>query len=151
MPKVFLDTNIFLFAYQSSLTNSYIVLENIDGNNVKPVISYRVLEEVQNRSKKLFGKEISGLIRLNILTLPELIVIQEQEIDILMSVYERKVTDKSDLPHICAYIAGECDFFITNNRRLSVQEIKDDVNFISPKAFVEKVLRTKSIETEQGI
>jgi len=151
MPKVFLDTNIFLFAYQSSLTNSYIVLENIDGNNIKPVISYRVLEEVQFRSKKLFGKELSGLIRLNILTLPELIVIREQEIKMLIGKFERKVTDKSDLPHICAYIAVECDFFITNNRRLSVQEIKDDVNFISPKAFVEIVLRTKSIETEQGI
>jgi len=151
MPKVFLDTNIFLFAYQSSLTNSYIVLENIDGNNIKPVISYRVLGEVQFRSKKLFGKELSGLIRLNILTLPELIVIREQEIKMLIGKFERKVTDKSDLPHICAYIAGECDFFITNNRRLSMQEIKDDVNFISPKAFVEKVLRIKSIETEQGI
>ena len=151
MPKVFLDTNIFLFAYQSSLTNSYIVLENIDGNNIKPVISYRVLEEVQNRSKKLFGKGMSGLIRLNILTLPELIVIREPEIKMLIGKFERKVTDKSDLPHICAYIAGECDFFITNNRRLSVQEIKDDVNFISLKAFVEIVLRTKSIETEQGI
>lgn len=151
MPKVFLDTNIFLFAYQSSLTNSYIVLENIDGNNIKPVISYRVLEEVQFRSKKLFGKELSGLIRLNILTLPELIVIREPEIKMLIGKFESKVTDKSDLPHICAYIAGECDFFITNNRRLSVQEIKDDVNFISPKAFVEKVLEIKSLETEQGI
>lgn len=151
MPKVFLDANIFLFAYQSLSTNSYIVLENIDGSNIKPVISYRVVEEVQLRSKKLFGKELSGLIRLNILTLPELTVIQEQEIKLLMGRYESKVTDKSDLPHICAYIASECDFFIANNRWLSMQEIKDIVNFISPKVFVEKVLRIKSIETEQGV
>lgn len=151
MHKIFLDANVFLFGYQSSSTNSFLILENVDGTDIKPVISYRVLEEVQLRSKRLFGRNISGLIRLNISTLPGLIIIPQERIEPLLTEWDDKVTDKSDLPHICGYFAGECDYFITSNRKLTQQEIKRFVHFISPKRFIEKVLKIKSYESPKGI
>lgn len=151
MSKIFLDTNIFLFGYQSSSTNSFLILDKVDGEDIRPVISYRVLEEVQARSKKLFGKNISSLIRLNISTLPGLIIISKEEIEPLLTEWAKKVADKSDLPHVCAYFAGECDYFVTSNRRLTQQEIRKFVNFVSPKAFIEKVLGLKSYDTPKEI
>jgi hypothetical protein len=60
------------------------------------------------------------------------------------------VSDKDDLPHICSYKAKKCKYFITTNRKLTQDKIKEMVNFYNPKDFLEKVLHQKGIETEAG-
>ncbi len=60
----------------------------------------------------------------------------EEEIDKIGEKYRRPVDDEDDLPHINAYFAAGCDYFITVNRRLTQMKIKDKVNFISPKRFL---------------
>ena len=64
--------------------------------------------------------------------------------------YSDLVDDKDDLPHICGYFAGECDFFITTNRRLTRMVIKGQVNFITPKELLKK-LKLESIDTRYEI
>jgi hypothetical protein len=64
--------------------------------------------------------------------------------------YVDLVDDKDDLPHICSYFAGKCDYFITTNRRLTQMKIRNKVNFISPKKFIEK-LNLKPIYTKYDI
>jgi hypothetical protein len=61
------------------------------------------------------------------------------------------VADIDDLPHICAYFEGECDYFVTANRRLTQMKIRESVNFKSPKEFVEKVLGMEGIETKNEV
>jgi len=125
---------IFIKAFLTN-SNSSIILENMDGIKYVPVVSYRIIEEVQKRSKELYGKDVSGLLRLNI----------------LMPLYSSSVTDIDDLPHICAYFAANCNYFVTANRRLTQMKIKDIVNFKSPKAFVKEVLGLKPLDTVNNV
>ena len=62
MPKIFIDANIFLFGYRINKSNSYILLENIDGDSIQPVVSRGIIEEVRNRAKKLEGKDNDAVI-----------------------------------------------------------------------------------------
>ena len=79
-----------------------------------------------------------------------LTVIQKKEINQLSEKFVDLVDDRDDLPHICGYFAGNCDHFVTTNRRLTKMKIKSQVNFISPKRFVEK-LKLASIDTKNEI
>ena len=118
---------------------------------IQPVISRGIIEEVRIRAKKLEGKDTASLIILNILTLPNILVIQDHEITPLLTDYDDLVFDKSDLPHICAYFAGNCEYFVTNNRKLTQQNIKNKVLFIDPKEFVDNILKIQSYDTPKGI
>lgn len=151
MLKIFIDSNIFLFGYRINESNSFILLENIDGELIQPVVSRGIIEEVRIRAKKLEGKDTASLIILNILTLPNISVVQDHEIIPLLHEYDDLVSDKSDLPHICAYFVGNCEYFVTNNRKLTQQRIKDKVSFINPKEFVDNILKLKSFDTPKGI
>ena len=121
MPKIFIDANIFLFGYRIIKSNSFLLLENIDGEFIQPVVSNGIIEEVRIRAKKLVGKDAASLIIMNILTLPNITVILDHEIIPLLTEYDELVFDKSDLPHICAYFFGNCEYFLTNNRKLTQQ------------------------------
>jgi predicted nucleic acid-binding protein len=151
MLKIFIDSNIFLFGYRYIDSNSAVIIENIDGEMICPVISTMIIDEVKIRAKKLNGKDAASLMIFNMLTLPHLIIIQDEEILPLINIYDKLVSDKSDLPHICAYFAGNCSYFLTTNRRLTQQKIKSKVNFISPKKFVENILKIKSYDTPNEI
>lgn len=149
--RVFLDSTVHLFAYRSAKTNSSLVLEGMDGVLFQPVVSYKTLDEVQKRIRELYGKDIAGLVRWNLLMLPKLVVVTEEEIASLLSQYDEYVGDKADLPHICAYFAANCRYFVTNNRRLTKMEIGKLVNFKSPREFVEEALKVRPHDTLEGI
>jgi len=151
MLKVLLDSNVFLFGYPDKNTNSRTVMDSMDGIEYYPVISYHMLEEVAKRAKVLYGREVAGLIRLNVLTLPELSIIGEDATTSTIPKYDEFVADKSDLPHICAFFLGECDIFVTSNMKLTRQRIKDQVNFMTPRDFVTSVLKKKPFDTPNGI
>ena len=68
----------------------------------------------------------------------------------LIDKYNPIVGDKDDLPHICSYITGNCDYFITVNRKLTQDKIKKKVNFMTPKRFIEK-LELESLNTGDEI
>lgn len=151
MVRVLLDTNVFIFGYPDKQTNSFLVLENIDGEMIEPVVSDDLMEEVMARGKAMFGKDVASLMRFNILTLPNLTFVGRNETKRLFGDFDDLVSDKSDLPHVCAYFIGNCDYFITSNRRLTQQKIKDKVNFISPYDFVQEVLGLQGFKTSEGI
>ncbi|MDI6639573.1 MAG: hypothetical protein QMD78_01985 [Methanocellales archaeon] len=149
--KIFIDSNVFLFAYSSRNTNSSMVLANIDGDLLTPVVSYMVLDEVQARAKELYGKDLAGLIRLNVITLPNIEIVSKERIKALLSRYQSYVADRDDLPHICGYFAADCECFVTVNRHLTEMKIKELVCFKTPKEFVRDVLKLKPFDTSLGI
>jgi hypothetical protein len=61
------------------------------------------------------------------------------------------VADIDDIPHICSYFAGEAEYFVTANRRLTQMKIKEHVNFMSAKEFIENVCDLDGIDTVKGI
>ena len=149
--RVFLDSTVHLFAYRSANTNSSLVLGGMDRVLFQPVVSYKTLDEVQKRTRELYGKDITGLVRWNLLMLPKLVVVTEEEIASSLSRYDEYVRDKADLPHICAYFAANCRYFVTSDRRLTKMEIGKLVNFRSPREFVEEALKARPYDTPGGI
>jgi hypothetical protein len=57
------------------------------------------------------------------------------------------VADKDDLPHVCSYVSGGAEYFVTTNRKLTQMKIRNMVNFISPKDFLSE-LGLDCLETE---
>ena len=149
--RVLLDSTVFLFAYKYPRSNSRTVLNRIDGVDILPVVSYLAIKEVQHRSRQLYGKDISGLVRLSIITLPNLKIVRNSSIRPLIQKYQPLVADVDDVPHICAYFAGNCDYFVTSDRRLAQMRIREMVRFQTPGGFVEGVLGLRPAKTPDGV
>ena len=63
--------------------------------------------------------------------------VQKEEIDALKGLYSDLIPDTDDVLHIHAYLAYECDYFVTTDRRLIEMKINEKVNFRSPKSFLQ--------------
>jgi len=148
--RAYLDTNIFLIYLEEDISNSKIVINIAEDGLFIPVVSFHTFKEVIHNLKSRKSKDLASWMQIFIWSIQGLTVIQKKEIDSLSKKFADLVDDKDDLPHICSYFAGNCDYFITTNRRLTQMKIKSQVNFISPKKFVEK-LKLKSIDTKNEI
>lgn len=81
------------------------------------------------------------------MSLPYSEIIHDFEWSVFINDWKNSVADSDDLPHICSYFAGEAEYFVTANRRLTEMKIKDYVKFISAKEFIEDVCGLKGIDT----
>jgi predicted nucleic acid-binding protein len=148
--KAYIDTNIFLIYLDEEVSNSKIVISAAEDGLFIPVVSFHTFKEVTHNLKSRKSKDLASWMQIFIWSIHGLTVIQKKEIDKLLDKYISLVEDKDDLPHICGYIAGNCDLFVTTNRRLSQMKIRKQVNFITPKKFLEK-LKLDSIDTKNEI
>lgn len=150
MIRAYLDTNIFLIYLEEEISNSKIVINIAEDGLFIPVVSFHTFKEVTHNLKSRKSKDLASWMQIFIWSIQGLTVIQKKEIDQLREKYVDLVDDNDDVPHICSYFAGNCDYFVTANRRLTQMRIKNQVNFITPKKFVEK-LKLKSIDTKNEI
>ena len=149
--KAFLDSGIFITARVFRASNSMICLSAADKQIFIPVVSYKTLGEVVEWTKRHYDKDTSGYMRYRILILPGLEMVPRRRIISLLGRYEPLVTDKADLPHVCAYFASNSDYFVTTNRKLTQMEVREKVNFKSPREFVEDVLGVEGLDTPNGV
>ena len=150
MIKAYLDTNIFLIYLEKDFTNSKYLL-NVTGEGLFiPVVSFHTFKDVIHNLKSRKSKDLASWMQIFIWSIQGITIIQKKEIDKLIKQYEKLVDDKDDLPHICSYFAGNCNYFVTVNRKLTQEKIRECVNFISPKKFIEK-LGLKSVDTDNEI
>ena len=150
MLRAYLDTNIYYISRKYPKTNSRLTLNAAINEQYLVVQSDYLYEEILTLFKRKFNKNIAGYQRNLMLSLPLKIIINSQDWLVIANKYKNKITDLDDLPHVCSYFVGKCDFFITVNRRLTQMEIKEEVNFITPKRFVEK-LGLNSLNTQKEI
>jgi hypothetical protein len=85
------------------------------------------------------------------MSLPSSEIINDFEWSVFIDDWKSSVADIDDLPHICSYFASEAEFFVTANRRLTEMKIKEQVNFMSAKQFIEEVCDIDGIDTVRGI
>ncbi|TRZ88360.1 MAG: PIN domain-containing protein [Methanosarcinales archaeon] len=62
-PRVFLDTNIFIYAFEFQESNSRKMLSLLNQGVIEGIISERVLIEVQRYFKAFHNKDLAGLFR----------------------------------------------------------------------------------------
>ena len=150
MIRAYLDTNIFLIYLEEEISNSKIVINIAEDSLFIPVVSFQTFKEITHNIKSRRSKDLASWMQIFIWSIQDLTIIQKKEIDQVSDKFVDLVDDKDDLPHICSYFAGNCDYFVTTNRRLTQMKIKSQVNFITPKKFVEK-FKLKSIDTKNEI
>ncbi len=137
--KGYLDTNIFLIFLEEDISNSELVIEAANNGLFIPVVSFHTFKEVMHNLKSRYSKDTASWMRTLIWTMQGLHIVRKEEIDAIKDKYHDLVDDEDDLPHVNAYFASRCDYFITTNRRLAQMKIKKKINFISPKRFLIKL------------
>ena len=147
MLKAYLDTNIYYISRINPKTNSRLAINATIDEQFEIIQSDYLYEEIQSLFKRKFNKDIASYQIKFMRSFPLKIIIHKQQWSLLINQSQKYITDIDDLPHICSYLSCNCDYFVTTNRRLTQMKIKSQVNFISPKKFVEK-LKLKSIDTK---
>jgi len=115
-----------------------------------PVLTPYITKETIGIFRRLEGKDSVGPVMTFFETI-NAIKVNREDILPLLEEYSPDVADKDDLLHVCAYLASEARYFVTTNRRLTQMEIKERVNFTSPKEFVEDFLGMRGMETVGGV
>ena len=150
MLNIYLDTNIYIHGLLDPRSNSALILKEIIEADIIVTQSDYLIDEILLWFRNRKGKKYVGKVRSYLLSIPRIEFINKFEWSLQIDKYHSLVGDKDDLPHICSYIIGNCDYFITVNRKLTQDKIKEKVIFITPKKFVEK-LGLKSLNTVDEI
>lgn len=151
MPTAYFDTNVYIIGILQPNTNSRLILREIKKGKLKVVLSDYLIDEVLAWFKIHKGKDFASMVRLYMMSLPSSEMINDFEWSVFVDDWKSFVTDIDDLPHICSYFAGEAEYFVTANRRLTEMKIKEHVNFMSAKKFIEEVCGLGGIDTVKGI
>jgi predicted nucleic acid-binding protein len=62
-PKAFLDSNIFVYAFEFEDSNSSIIIDLLNNGEIEAFVSGRVLLEVTRYFRRFHGRNLSGLLR----------------------------------------------------------------------------------------
>jgi len=151
MPTAYFDTNVYIIGILQPNSNSRLILQEIKEGNLKVILSDYLIDEVLTWFKINKGKEFASMVRLYMMSLPSSEIINDFEWSVFIDEWKSFVADVDDLPHICSYFAGEAEYFVTSNRRLTEMKIKEHVNFMSAKKFIENVCGLYGIDTVNEI
>lgn len=136
LKKAYLDTNIFLIFLEEKISNSELVIEAASEGLFIPVVSFHTFKEVMHNLKSRYSNDTASWMRTMIWTMQGLYIVGKEEIDTIEDKYRDLVDNEDDLPHVNAYFASGCHYFVTTNRRLTQMKIKNKINIISPKKFL---------------
>lgn len=150
MPTAYFDTNVYIIGILQPNSNSRLILREIKGN-LKVILSDYLIDEVLAWFKINKGKDFASMMRLYMMSLPSSEAINDFEWSVFVDDWKSFIADIDDIPHICSYFAGEAEYFVTANRRLTQMKIKEHVNFMSAKEFIENVCGLDGIDTVKGI
>ena len=150
MIRAYLDTGVFLVYLDRADSNSERLLEAAAEGRFVPVVSFLTFKEATHNVVARRTKDEASWLRYFLWTLPGLEVVTAERLRPLEGRYESRVADRSDLPHILAYLSAGCDRFVTVNRRLTRMAIRDIVSFRSPREFLEE-LGLPPVDTPQGV
>jgi len=112
-PRVFLDTNIFIYAFEFQKSNSTKILGLLNQGEIEGIISERVLSEVQAYFKKYYSKDLAGLFRNYLLA--SCIVIPSAQVKREMDKYKGKIKDK-DLEQLAVVKRLGLKFLVSYDR-----------------------------------
>ena len=144
--KAYLDSCVFIIYAEKKIGNSQIIIESAKRGLFLPVISFHTIHEVVHNLKTRHGKDIASAVFSLIYLLPTLEIVSKERIIAYQKEHCYSIKDKDDLPHVIAYLLSKSDCFVTINRRLTQMAMPENVIFLTPKEFVENMLKTKGFD-----
>lgn len=129
--RVFLDTNIFIYAFEFPECNSRKVIDLLNKGQIEAVISERVIKEVQSYFKKFHNKDLSALFRDYLLRTCVLVFSADLEREMLKY---RKLIKAKDLEQVASVKKLGIKYLLAYDRDFEPIE-----EYITPKAFIKAV------------
>lgn len=138
-PRLFIDTNVFIFAKEFPESNSAKIIDLLNENQIEAIISETVFKEVYLYFRKNYSKKIADCMRRYLLE--SCTTISYDQVGKELREYKNKIKDK-DLLQIA----------VTKNLRLKYlvsydRDFQDFEEYTTPKEFV-KEFKLKPSETE---
>jgi len=126
--RVFLDTNIFIYAFEFPESNSSKVIALLNKGQIEAVISERVLKEVQTYFKKFHSKDLAALFRDYLLRTCVLVFHADLKREMLK--YKKLIKEK-DLEQVAAVKKLGIKYMVAYDRDFEPFE-----EYITPKEFI---------------
>ena len=139
--RAYLDTNVFHFGLHKK-SNSALILGSLELGSFIPIISSHTILEIRKWYEKIYGRQKSLDVCFYIQSLPGVEIVTFEQIKSMIKKYKDQI-NKKDLPHLCAALISNPDYFITTNRHFLKKEFDTRVKFIAPKEFVVDVLNLR--------
>lgn len=137
MPSTYLDTNVYPFGFMELDEDcSCILREAARGHGPAICQSDYLFEEVMHWLKRERDKNAAGRARAFMISFPHRTLIHHYEWGVIAERWKPFVSHDDDLPHVCSYLIGECEAFVTTNRRLTQSKLQGKVKFMTPKESV---------------
>ena len=125
--QVFLDTNVFIYGFEFSDSNSAKIIDLVNNGELEAVITQQVLDEVVKYFKTFHNKEIANEFRHYLLEV--CIIVQNSDIAKEMAKLKGKIKDK-DIQQIAA--AKHLQLKLVSYDR----DFKAFEEYVTPKEFV---------------
>ncbi len=129
--RVFLDTNVFIFAFEFTDSNSRKIIDLLNEGKIEAVISQRVFKEIVNYFRKYYSKELSDKFRRYILQ--SCILILEYDIKDYMEKLRGEIKEK-DLEQISVVRKFGLKHLVSLDRHFEKFE-----EYIMPREFIKSL------------
>lgn len=139
MMIVFLDSSVFIWAYNRPNSNSAKILELMNEGKIRVIISEKVLQELRKYFIKFYSKDIWSKMLYHLIS--SAIVIPKEEIIDEIIKLKNKINDK-DIEHIATvrHLGIKCLIAFDSHFKIFDE-------YITPKQFIQK-LNLGTYETE---
>lgn len=137
--RVFIDTNVFIYAFEYPECNSAKIIDLINKGIIEAIVSEQVVKEIVRYFEKHHNINLTRLFRRYLFE--ACIVTTKSQVSDEMSKYKDKIKDK-DLEQIAVTKKLGIKYLIAYDR-----DFKDFEEYITPKEFV-KLMKLKETNTE---
>ena len=138
-PRVFLDTNIFVFAFEFPESNSNKVIALLNKGQIEAITSEQVLKEVQAYFKRFYDKDLASSFRDYILRTCTVMFSSDVKREVLQ--YKGQIKEK-DIEQLATVKKLGIKFLLSYDR-----DFENFDEYITPKKFI-KEMGIKSASTE---
>ncbi|RJQ43823.1 MAG: putative toxin-antitoxin system toxin component, PIN family [Nitrospiraceae bacterium] len=129
--RVFLDTNVFIYAFEFPGSNSNKIIDLLNKGQIEAVISERVLKEVQTYFKKYYDKDLAATFRDYILRTCTIMLSVDVRKE--MAEYKKLIKDK-DLEQLAVVKKLGIKYLVAYDR-----DFENFEEYITPKAFIKEM------------
>lgn len=138
-PRVFLDTNVFIYAFELPNSNSKLVIDLLNEGRIEAVVSEKVFKEVYHYFRRFHSKSLADEFRVYLFSTCQIILSSETLGK--MNLYRGEVKEK-DLEQLTTVREYGIKYLVSYDR-----DFKGISEYITPREFI-KQLRMKPLQTE---
>jgi predicted nucleic acid-binding protein len=129
--RAFLDTNVFIYAFEFPESNSNRIIGLLNKSEIEAVISERVLKEVQVYFKKFYSKDLASLFRDYLLR--TCIIVFSADVTKEITQFRRLIKEK-DLEQVAVVKKMGIKYLISYDR-----DFGKVAEHVTPKAFLKEL------------